>query len=321
MGFLVGGAYAGPMRKALNAYRKKLRPGKGATVAQMLKSLDALDPGARAQMGEKDRTNTKARKMVAAAIKKTFHAADGRPLSKLRKAELVALASVLEANIQGKAQDFGPEPNEFAGAVPAINPRHRERRKDRGVARPTKRKVAAYTQKNRPKKRAPSEYNLFVGRKIKEIKAEVPDMPHKMAFSEAVRRWNASPEARAGKRAKKRRKKKQPQMVVAAELDEGADALLGLAQADDVDEFGRSNSLRGNGMMSEVTKKMIKHAPKRVRKYIPNVVLDQAGEGLTSELLRYMPESAMQYVPQHLRQAISARGGFTGSGPGYKFSD
>ena len=80
-------------------------------------------------------------------------------------------------------------------------------------------------------------------------------MPHKMAFSEAVRRWNASPEARAGKRAKKRRKKKQPQMVVAAELDEGADALLGLAQADDVDEFGRSNSLRGNGMMGEVTKK------------------------------------------------------------------
>ena len=38
-------------------------------------------------------------------------------------------------------------------------------------------------------------------------------------------------------------------------LDEGADALLGLAQADDVDEFGRSNSLRGNGMMGEVTKK------------------------------------------------------------------
>ena len=233
MGFLVGGAYAGPMRKALNAYRKKLRPGKGATVTQMLKSLDALDPGARAQMTEKDHTKTKARKMVAAAIKKTFHAADGRPLSKLRKAELVALASVLEANIQGKAQDFGPEPNEYAGTVPAIDPRHRERRKDRGVARPTKRKVAAYTQKNRPKKRAPSEYNLFVGRKIKEIKAEVPDMPHKMAFSEAVRRWNASPEARAGKRAKKRRKKKQPQLVVAAELDEadaqGADALVGLA--------------------------------------------------------------------------------------------
>ena len=259
MGFLVGGAYAGPMRKALNAYRKKLRPGKGATVTQMLKSLDALSPGARAQMTEKDHTKTKARKMVAAAIKKTFHAADGRPLSKLRKAELVALASVLEANIQGKAQDFGPEPNEFAGTVPAINPRHRERRKDRGVARPTKRKVAAYTQKNRPKKRAPSAYNLFVGKKIKEIKAESPDMPHKMAFSEAVHCWNARPDARAGKRVKARRKKKQPQLVVAADMDvddaQGADALVGLAQSDDDVE---NISLRGNGRVGDAAFKVAK---------------------------------------------------------------
>ena len=71
MGFLVGGAYAAPVRKALNAYRKKLRPGKGATVTQILKSLDALDPGARATMGERDQTKTKARKLLrlSAAIK------------------------------------------------------------------------------------------------------------------------------------------------------------------------------------------------------------------------------------------------------------
>ena len=36
MGFLIGGAYVGPMRKALNDYRKKLQPSKGATFTQMM---------------------------------------------------------------------------------------------------------------------------------------------------------------------------------------------------------------------------------------------------------------------------------------------
>ena len=60
---------------------------------------------------------------------KAFHAADGRPLSKLKRSELVALASMLEANVAGKARDFGSDPNELAGTVPAIDPRDRAKRK------------------------------------------------------------------------------------------------------------------------------------------------------------------------------------------------
>ena len=41
-----------------------------------------------------------------------------------------------------------------------------------------------------PKKtRAPSKFNIFVGDKIKEIKAKNPDMKHTLAFSQAVAAW------------------------------------------------------------------------------------------------------------------------------------
>ena len=38
--------------------------------------------------------------------------------------------------------------------------------------------------------RAPSEFNLYVGDKIKEIRAKDPTLPHKEAFSKAVESWN-----------------------------------------------------------------------------------------------------------------------------------
>lgn len=38
--------------------------------------------------------------------------------------------------------------------------------------------------------RPPSEFNLFVGDKIKEIKAKHPTMSHKEVFGEAVSLWN-----------------------------------------------------------------------------------------------------------------------------------
>jgi hypothetical protein len=42
-----------------------------------------------------------------------------------------------------------------------------------------------------PKKtRKPSEFNLYVGDKIREIKAKNPDLQHKLAFSQAVESWN-----------------------------------------------------------------------------------------------------------------------------------
>ena len=107
------------------------------------------------------------------------------------------MASRLEANVAGKAR----ESNELAGTVPAIVQRHRAKRKDRGVTRPAKRKNPA---ENRPRKRAPSEYNHFVGKQIKEIKSEYPDiirdMPRKMAFSGAVKLWNARPKSKEKKK-------------------------------------------------------------------------------------------------------------------------
>ena len=42
-----------------------------------------------------------------------------------------------------------------------------------------------------PKKtRKPSEFNLYVGDKIKELKAKDPKLEHKLAFSKAVECWN-----------------------------------------------------------------------------------------------------------------------------------
>ena len=39
------------------------------------------------------------------------------------------------------------------------------------------------------KKRAPSKYNIYVGDKIKEIKAKNKDMSHTEAFKQAVDEW------------------------------------------------------------------------------------------------------------------------------------
>ncbi len=38
--------------------------------------------------------------------------------------------------------------------------------------------------------RKPSEFNLFVGDKIKELKAKDTTLSHKEAFSKAVEHWN-----------------------------------------------------------------------------------------------------------------------------------
>ena len=38
--------------------------------------------------------------------------------------------------------------------------------------------------------REPSEFNKFIGDKIKEIKVKNPSMSHKEVFSEAVSLWN-----------------------------------------------------------------------------------------------------------------------------------
>ena len=43
-----------------------------------------------------------------------------------------------------------------------------------------------------PKKtRKPSEFNIYVGDKIKEIKGKNPNMEHKLAFKKAVESWNS----------------------------------------------------------------------------------------------------------------------------------
>ena len=40
------------------------------------------------------------------------------------------------------------------------------------------------------KTRKPSEFNLFVGKTIKDIKVKNPNIEHKLAFSQAVSMWN-----------------------------------------------------------------------------------------------------------------------------------
>ena len=54
------------------------------------------------------------------------------------------------------------------------------------------RKTVANLQMGKKEKRhrPPSEFNKFVGDKIKEIKAKNPGMSHKDVFSEAVKMWN-----------------------------------------------------------------------------------------------------------------------------------
>lgn len=45
--------------------------------------------------------------------------------------------------------------------------------------------------KGKPKRtREPSKFNIFVGDKIRELKAKDPKKPHKVLFSEAVTAWN-----------------------------------------------------------------------------------------------------------------------------------
>lgn len=44
--------------------------------------------------------------------------------------------------------------------------------------------------KKEKRHREPSEFNKFVGDKIKEIKAKSPGLSHKEVFSEAVNLWN-----------------------------------------------------------------------------------------------------------------------------------
>ena len=50
-------------------------------------------------------------------------------------------------------------------------------------------KTSGKLPKSLRKKRAPSEYNLFIGKKIKEIKKNTPDIGHTDAFSKAVKLW------------------------------------------------------------------------------------------------------------------------------------
>ena len=78
-----------------------------------------------------------------------------------------------------------------------------------------------------------------------------------------------------------------------------------------------------NIVKDKIKSKVRQHAKRAIKHVVPKSLVPPAlrGEGLTEELMRYMPESALQYVPQHLRHAINSRGGFQGSGPGYKFSD
>jgi hypothetical protein len=50
----------------------------------------------------------------------------------------------------------------------------------------SKQKPAAVAKRTRK----PSEFNLYVGDKIKELRAKDPKLPHKDAFSKAVESWN-----------------------------------------------------------------------------------------------------------------------------------
>lgn len=45
------------------------------------------------------------------------------------------------------------------------------------------------TGKKEKTTRKATPYNLFIGKKIREISAKYPDKPHKLAFSEAVEAW------------------------------------------------------------------------------------------------------------------------------------
>ena len=99
-----GTGYVGDMKKRLQAYRRKLRPRGKEGAEQPRMSLSALGE----TPGDGVSRSTLVRQLNA-AIRREFTSADGRPLSKLKRAEIMALAARLQSNVDRKGRNFDPD--------------------------------------------------------------------------------------------------------------------------------------------------------------------------------------------------------------------
>jgi hypothetical protein len=116
-------------------------------------------------------------RQLNAAIRREFTARDGRPLGKLKRAEIIALASRLQDNVDGKGRNFDPDDEDDFVQGDYLDPKQRKQRKDKGVLR----------KPPRAKKRAPSAYNLFVREKMAEMKDQ--GVPVKQRMTAIGQMW------------------------------------------------------------------------------------------------------------------------------------
>ena len=169
---LIGTGYVSDMKTRLQAYRRKLRPRGSEGPEQLQSSLLALGetPDARA-------SRSKLVRQLNAAIRREFTARDGRPLGKLKRAEIIALASRLQDNVDGKGRNFDPDDEDDFVQGDYLDPKQRKQRRDKGVLR----------KPPRAKKRAPSAYNLFVREKMAEMKDQ--GVPVKQRMTAIGQMW------------------------------------------------------------------------------------------------------------------------------------
>ena len=130
-GDLIGDGYVTDVRKRLNAYRKRLRPRGGESAEDLAGAIEALT-GEPAPGGM---SKTALKRMLNTTIMFTF-TPGGTPLSKMKKRDLMALASKLqEYSRGGRVRDFSESDSRFVVDSDFPDPGARAPRKDKGVPR------------------------------------------------------------------------------------------------------------------------------------------------------------------------------------------
>ena len=131
---MIGDGYVADVRQRLNAYRSRLRPRGNVSVEDLEDAIHALN----GQAPSPGQTKTALKKMLSRSIKRVF-TPGGKPLSKMKKGELMSLASKLQkysSSVGGYPLDLSESRDRYVLDDEFPDPKARAPRKDKGVERP-----------------------------------------------------------------------------------------------------------------------------------------------------------------------------------------